>query len=265
MAILKGQLIFTGTIGDLTAYKRRDSDKIIIRQKGGPSKSKIKKSRKFDLVRKNNAEFGGRATATKWIRQAMWPQKSLADYGFTSSLNSLMKPMQELDTVSDLGRRSVLFTKNPHLLSGFNLNRRNIFDSIVRNPVIFSIHKESLSASLAIPSLVPGINFFTPGNMAMYSIVATLGILPDLHFNANGYRPQKPYKDQVLPAVFETKWHPTLSSSPAETIEMKLTTIPPDESFCLLLSIGIRFGNIIDEGKVKQEKYAGAAKILWVT
>lgn len=264
MGKLNNDFTFTGSVGNLTAYKRWDSDKIILRQKGGPSKKKIKTSPSCQRVRENNVEFGGRATATRWIRKALWPQKELADYGFTAALNSLMMPIQKLDTVSKRGERSVCITKNPTLLNGFNLNRRAIFDSIIRHPVRFTVSKKSLSASLDIPALIPGISLFAPGRQVLYSLVAALGVLPDLNLACDRYLPNEGYGDSPYPAVAETSWYPVVSGSAGETMSLQFRTVLPDQSFCLILSIGIRFGTIAAGGAVEHAVRAGAAKILWV-
>ena len=264
MAILHSKILFTGTIGDIVVVKRRDTGKYYARSK--PTRSKKKnKSKSGSSKERNQSEFGGRATATKWIRKALYPQKDLSDFGFTSALNRLVNPILQMDTTGEYGKRAIFFTKGHALLRGFNLNNKTIFDSIIRHPIDFFLSKESLYASVKIPDLMPGINFVVPGNQAMYRVVAALGIVPDLHCKNKKYTPGSDYDKLVSPVRAETRWYPVLKGSAVETLELKIPTAPPDESFCLLLSIGIRFGNIIDEGKVKQEKYAGAAKILWVT
>jgi len=262
MAHITSGFSFTGTIGNLSAYKRRGSDNIILRTKGGASKQKIKKSPAFAKTRKINAEFGGRATATKWIRRMIYQQKSLADFNFTGALNALLKPIQEMDRRNELGKRSILFTKNPKLLQGFNLNKKNIFDSIIRNPCSFSLSRDKLQARIDIPALIPGINFFVPGRYPMYCITTQLGILPDLFYSPNGYQPSKPRYENVPQLTASTDWYPSLVESPARSLEVKLLTAVPDQSFSLLLSLGICFGSISTENKVDQIKYAGAAKIL---
>src|SRR5207244_10094453 len=119
-----------------------------------------------------------------------------------------------------------------------------VFDSIIRNPVSHTLHKETLSASLRIPALMPGINFVAPGKPVMYRIVAALSILPDLHYNGHKYSPLPPYLDTLPAVAAQTIWHPVLSGSNAETLELALTATPPDNVFTLLLSIGIAFGEI---------------------
>src|SRR5690349_21717637 len=105
MARLVSPIELVGPVGNLSFYKRRDSDKIIIRTKGGASKEKIKTAEGFWRVRRNIGEFGGRSTTTKHIRRAIDPLRFIADYNIFGPLNNLLKPIQELDTTNDKGKR----------------------------------------------------------------------------------------------------------------------------------------------------------------
>jgi hypothetical protein len=131
MAKQESGLRFTGSLHNISAYKRRDMDTIIIRSKGGPSKKMIKSHPSFELTRKNNKEFGGRSTASKWIRRVLHPLKPPSDYNISGPLNSTLKPIQQMDTVSELGKRNIGLSKNPCLPEGFQLNRRNPFESVL--------------------------------------------------------------------------------------------------------------------------------------
>ena len=67
MAKLDGTIQFTGSLQNLSFYKMRGSDKIIVRKKGGPSRKQVKHSPNFENTRHNNSEFGGRALAAgRW-------------------------------------------------------------------------------------------------------------------------------------------------------------------------------------------------------
>jgi hypothetical protein len=131
MAKQESGLGFTGSLYNISAYKRRDMDTIIIRSKGGPSKRMIKSKPSFDLTRRNNKEFGGRSTASRWIMRILYPLKPLSDYNISGPLNSILKPIQEMDTVSELGKRNIGLSKNPRLPEGFQLNRRNLSKSVL--------------------------------------------------------------------------------------------------------------------------------------
>ncbi|MGB8192527.1 MAG: hypothetical protein WCF67_11445 [Chitinophagaceae bacterium] len=265
MARLLSDMPFTGSLGNISAYKMRGSDKIILRTKGGASKEKIKKAEAFEITRRLNAEFGGRSTGSKCIMRSMFPLKALADYNVAGPLNALIKPIQAMDTESDYGKRNIYFTRHPKLLEGFSLNKRNPFDSIVRNPVSCRLDKKNLSASIDIPALIPGINFFVPpGRHPLYSIIAVLGIIPDILFTTHGY---KPLATQSNPAHAASSWYPASKGSQATVLEVSLQGQDLEltaSSFSIMLSIGICFGTVGINDEVEQVKYAGAAKVLVV-
>lgn len=261
MGVMTPGFEFTGSVGNLSAYRMRGSDKIIIRTKGGASKEKIKKAPEFELTRRNNHEFGGRSTAVKWLRRMMHPVNGLADYNIAGSLNALLKPIQVSDTVNEKGKRNVCISKAPHLLEGFNCNKHNSFDSIVRNPVRCTISKETLTATIASPELMHGINFFIPGRFAFFSMVVSFGVVPDLFYGKDHYEPAQGYS-QFYPETVHTNWQPVLKGAAAETIEITLNTIPPDTNFSLMVSIGIRFGTMGENDEVLQLKRVGAGKVL---
>ncbi len=73
MAQLIGNIQVTGSLDNLSFYKMRGSDKIIVRKKGGPTRKQVKKSPKFENTRRNNMEFGGRSRAVGYIKNALWP------------------------------------------------------------------------------------------------------------------------------------------------------------------------------------------------
>ena len=93
MAKQQSGLGFTGSLHNISTYKRRDMDTIIIRLKGGPSKRMIKSNPSFELKRRINKEFGGRSTASKWIMRILYPLKPLSDYNISGPLNSALKPV----------------------------------------------------------------------------------------------------------------------------------------------------------------------------
>jgi hypothetical protein len=262
MAKLNGNFGFLGPLGNLSVYKRRDMPDPIMRTKGGPTKKQIKTSPRFEHTRRLNTEFGGRATASGAVMNALWHLKPLADYNIAGPVNSLLKHIQLMDTENEKGERNIVLTKNAFLLQGFSLNRKRLFNSIIRSEVSYHLLREEQRASIQIPALLPDINFHPEVTYPMYSLVATLGIIPDLFYNNWGYRPTGEQYRNVgsLPAY--TDWYPVLKGSPAQTLELKYPKQPPDEAYSLLLGIGIRFGVIKESGQIEQAPYAGSAKVL---
>lgn len=261
MARINPDSSFTGSLGNLSFYKMRGVDKPIVRTKGGASKQKIKTHPKFEATRQINAEFGGRATASKWIMRMLWPQKALADHNIAGPLNALMKPIQAMDTISELGKRHIALSQYPSILEGFSLNRKTGFDSIVRAHIGCQVSRDNLHVRVDIPALLPGINLYAPKAHPLYAITVVFGIIPDLFYTNRHYTPLNEYAG-MAPAVRMTEWYPLLEGSPATALEITHPIVPPDEQFSIMISIGIRFGMMRSATLIDQVPYAGAARVL---
>lgn len=192
----------------------------------------------------------------------MYPLKALADYNVTGPLNALVKRVQKLDEENVWGKRSILLSRNPRILEGFSLNRYTPFDGVVRNPLEYHIDRENLTAEVHIPELIPGINFVVPKQHAMFSFVATLGIIPDLHYDELKYQPADFGYLNMRPAIEETSWLPVQAGLSPTTLTLTLETPPPDDGFSLMLAIGIRYGAMITNTEIFQTRHAGAARVL---
>ncbi len=251
----------TGSVGNFSFYKMKGVDKPIVRSKGGASKQKIKTHPGFEATRRINAEFGGRATASKWIMRMLWPQKALADHNIAGPLNALMKPIQEMDNGSEYGKRNIALSQNPSILEGFSLNRKIGFDTIVRAHLGCTVSRNNLQARVEIPALLPAINLYAPNTHPLYGITIVMGIIPDLFYTPHQYAPRTDYSHHG-PEVNMTTWYPALEGSPATTLEIKYPVIPPDEQFSIIISIGIRFGMMRSATLIDQAPYAGAARVL---
>jgi hypothetical protein len=262
MAYLHG-LPITGRLGEFSAYKRWDSDKIIFRRKGGGSKEKIMTSKTCVRTRENMKEFGARAKMASWVRRAMWPQRLLADYNFIGSINPLVRPVQELDTQGKIGRRAIRLSTDPRILEGFSLNEKTTFDMIVQTSVHGQIIRHTRTATIALPELLPGINFTPRVNHPLFCIQAAIGLVPDIVFEEkhNRYEPVAWCRELRLDTLC-TPWYPTIKGAPASTLELDLKFLPPAEDYTLVLSIGICFGQPGRREDVEQVVRAGAAKIL---
>jgi hypothetical protein len=264
MAKLK-DLQFTGTLGDLTAYTMKGVDGVVLRKKNSISKERRRNDPAFASNRRSSAEFGGRATASKWITLMLHPQKALADYVYTGRINATLVPIQKMDTAGVPGQRNIMLSRNPHVLQGFSLNKQTLFDAMVRTPLSYSLSRESLSARVEMPVLAPDINFYVPPRYAMYQVVTVLGIVPDLFYGGegHGYLPSHRDYETYRPDIVRSAWHPVLRGSSAETVDLAIAGAPPpDQCFSLMLSVGICFGAMEGIDTIGQVKHAGSAKIL---
>ena len=166
-------------IGNLSAYRMRGVDKIVVRRKGGASKKRIKNDPEFENTRRNNTEFSGRALGVRYMMRALLPLKSVGDYNIAGPINKLMKHVQDRDEVNELGKRSVQLSMHGSLLEGFSLNCYSIFENVVKAPLTYSVSRETLTAKVEIPELVPGVNFSPSQKYPLFSVMAVLGVVPD--------------------------------------------------------------------------------------
>lgn len=257
MAKLEGTFQFTGSLQNLSAYKMQGSDKIILRKKGGPSKKQVKYSPNFENVRRNNKEFGGRALAAACIKRNLYPLLFLADYNITGPLNALLQPIQKMDTESEWGQRHILLTKQPRLLEGFSLNRRYLFETIVRTPVICRLQGQQ--AIIDLPALLPAINFMAPGNYNWYKFIGVAGLIPDVYYTEHGYQPME--SEYFNHAISESDWLPV--NAPTAAASLVIDDLPEQKpgNCSSMVALGIAFG-IMNGTEIKPVKYVGGAKVI---
>ena len=261
MAILKG-IEFTGPLGNHSAYRMKGVEGIVFRTKGGPTAKQIKKGKNFAGTRKTMSEFSGRSATSKWIMHMLQPLKALADYNIAGPLNGLVRPVQEMDTANAVGKRHVHLTKNPGILDGFSLNQNTILETIVRAPITCNMSRETLSAEVTIPALIPDINFKPHPKHQLYSFQVVLGVVPDMYHSTSQYYARSLSLEQVQPVLAESNWFSSQNGSEALKLVLKHNAVPRDKGFTLMLSVGIRYGMILGPDKIQQVKYAGAAKIV---
>lgn len=264
MAIAAGVVNFTGPMGDVSAYRMKGTDKIIMRRKGGVSKQRIKTHPNFDLTRRNNEEWKACIGASKNIRNAMNVVTRLADYNFSGHLHALCKNIQLDDTANEKGKRSVSLSTSAYKLEGFGLNKYNSFDSIVRHPLQYSINRVSGTATVNIPELISNINLHNPKKQPLYRFVMVLGTAADMLYCEIG----KKYRPSIAEIPFAishyTPWHSWKENNAATTIVLSLPDWQDAAGVSLILAAGIEFGVPLSNAVVQSVKYAGAGKVLRV-
>jgi hypothetical protein len=222
---------------------------VVMRAKGGPSARQIKHSPRFGKTRNNMAEFAICAIAGRQARLALSGLHGIADYNITPALNALCKKIQLLDTGNAHGERQVLFSQHAYLLEGFNLNRRNNFDSVLHSPLRYTANTRNCSATVSVPSLLPGVNLLLPGDFAFYRLVFTLAALPDA-----------PTRESLIcHASAEAAWTASHTAATAQEYTLQFPQHRPlPTGVSLVLGVGIE----LSADGMKAVKYAGAGKVL---
>lgn len=262
MARLESEFTFIGPAGNFSAYRMRGVDGIILRKKGGVSRKRIKNDPNYAPTRHLNAEFGGRSKVTHYILRALHPLNKLRDYNLPGPLNACLRPAQLADTVNRRGERHIALSQHPAVLEGFSLNRKRIFESVVSAPVLCHINRETFSAEVTFPKLIPRVNFSPPREFQHYGFQAALGIVPDHFFTPHGYEPAKEYFWNTPSVLMETPWYTSSNGSESIALPMNIPYLPPDENFTLILTIGLRFGKVGRNGTIEQVPYTGSARIF---
>lgn len=262
MAILSGAINFTGPLGNLSVYELRNTGKIVVRQKGGPSREKVKKHSSFELTRKYNAEWKACIETAKQLNRSLCFIKHVAGYNYTGSLNGLCKSIQKEDNTSPVGQRPVLVSRYGHKLAGFTLNRENGFESIVKHPLQYSLDKDNGTALIQVPEIVPGISLYNPRPHPLYRLVFVLGTVADMVYNAEQKRYSMATDKPIHPVVVSTAWHGHREKMEALEISITLESYEPHPQLSLVLAACIEFGTPVSQSEIRPIKYSGAAKIV---
>ena len=261
MARSEGNFGFTGSLGNLTAYKRQGSDKVILRTKGGASKNIIRRSPKFAKLRLCQTEFGACSTLGARMRRSFWGIKHLADSYISGHINAFLKSILNQDTENKKGQRAILISRYRYLFDGFNLNRQNPFNTVMRHPVSCTLSRDTGTANITIPQLLPGMGFYNPSKYPMYRFIVVLGVIPDMAFAKKQYEPVS--ASRLIPEYHFTEWSDSTQSAPIRNIELQLKEFTGlADSNSLLLSMGIEFGYPVSNAVTKAVKYTGSACIL---
>jgi hypothetical protein len=259
MSKIKSTIPLVGKVDNLSAYKMKGIEDIVIRRRGGASKNKIQTSPTFERTRENYTEFGGVAKAASNVRWALAYVRHLADHNITPILNALCKIIQLRDTVRPRGQRTILFSQCRFLLEGFNLNKHHPFDSVVRYPVHCSINRETGTAVVQLPNLLPGVNMILPWKYPMFRFIVAMGVIDDREYNYE--HPAPSAATCVLPLY--TEWQMAQQIYAGDSIELKLNdTKPLTDAQTIVVSVGIEMGMPMSTELICPVKYAGCAKLI---
>ena len=249
-----------GNLGDYSIYKRKDSDKWIIRGKGGASPEKFRKDPKMARCRANAKTFGGASITGKTIRYAMMDVAELGHSNLSGAINAIASKIRKLTPITTPGQDEIIFSNGLHLLQGFNLNKVNVFDSVVSTPLQWAIDRITHKATLQLPQLTPGMNLKNPWNLPYCRFVINLGIIRDMYFDGTKYRTMTPnIPDHTI--LERTEWASVNVPHPAQSFSLQFDNPIFDDHCYLMLSVGIEFGKQV-EGGIGAVTDAGCAKIV---
>ena len=268
MAIVKGPFQLSGSISNVSFYTRKDSDKVIMRTKGGVDKKKINRSPQYESFRSQQKEWSGCTKMAATVRYAMWDIHKLGDYNITPVLNSLMNKIQKASTEGEKGSRPVCLSNYKQALEGFNLNRKYPFNSILRVSTQTVLNRQELQAVVQVDRINPANDLQNVQNLPYFRLIATLGTVsdmerPDIRFN---YQPTVPMMHGATISV-KSNWYRANTIVEAHTLQLQFDEKDIAEltdKVTVMVGMGIEFGTTGIDGQPEAVKYAGSAKVLKV-
>jgi len=268
MARMKKFMQMTGSMAMISMYTRQGSDEVIIRMKGGANRTQIETKPEFEKVRLNNKEWQGCTAMGRSIRLAFFTMKSVEDYPVNGSLNALCKQMQHADKEHELGKRSVCLSQHKELMAGFTFSKKQVFESVLRVPVTATLDRDSGIAQIDIPVINTELYLYNFRGLPYFRIMGILGGVADRFYS----EVKKEYVElqsgfyNEEKNTYQSEWMPAVGVIPAQSFKLyyPLTINPIPEDITLLLSIGIKFGKMGNDGKPAEVKYAGSGKVLLV-
>lgn len=184
MAIQKGHIKYTGTLGDVRHFKMKGLPGFYAGMKGGPTEEQVLNDEAFVRTRENMNEFGGCAIAAKSVRVGLSQlMKQMSDPQLTGRLTAIMKKINLEDQTEARGYRAILITSQPQYLLGLAFNKNVSFDGIFYAPFTLVGAEDRLSATLTVPAFNP-INYLSvPAGATHFRLINTVSVISDYAYN----------------------------------------------------------------------------------
>jgi hypothetical protein len=193
------------------------------------------------------------------------PVKHLKGHAnYTGKLQKVCARICKQDNDHPIGERHFLFSQYGKMLEGFSINLDNTFDTLLSQPLQYSLDAVAGSALVAIPDILPGINLYNPLKQPLYRFIISLGVMPDLQYdsNWNEYRAAITHNYAVQQAT--TPWYGWGRPATPGTLQLSIPNWQIQPGLSLILAAGIEFGSMKSPGEIQYTKYAGAGKVLAV-
>lgn len=170
MAKQQGAVLMSGTLDDLTFYKR--GNRYFIRKHNPVPRERILTETNFKRTRENSTEFGKVASDGKLLRNSIAPLLlCIKDGAIHNRLVKLLMQVMRSDGISERGKRSIN-KGNLSLLTGFEFNSHAMLPVILGVGIKSSINRATGELLLEVPSFVPGMVMSAPAGATHYKIVS---------------------------------------------------------------------------------------------
>jgi hypothetical protein len=264
MAILKGPLQFTGSVGNLTASVDKKTGRVILSEKKASNKKGFKNCDNLPRVKENNNEFAGLNIWTKLIRSGIDELIHLKKGRHNGNLVSIGKRIQLMGQNGLRGFRNITTSKFNYPLIGYNWNDEHPFDIACDVKPEVSITDDRRVVTISMNHFRSFQKFKWTEYVRYYRVYLSIFELPDVEWNEDF--------NQYFPVYFNTTFGEALSVSDW----MSVDPIPfdfqisaafdenklPREKTTVLVSMGFEFASDMQHGSPYIVQGNGTAKIV---
>ncbi len=164
-----GLIQLRGAVANMSFYKNK-IDGYLARKKGGVTKERIQTDPKYELTRKNMAEFARAGLASKVFRRVFRSLLSrTTDKRMTGRLTREMVKVIREDAVNLRGQRNVI-DGDASLLQGFEFNVHRALEEAVLVEIATSIDRATGALTVDIPVITPTTDLGIPEGATHFRI-----------------------------------------------------------------------------------------------
>ena len=187
MAILKGPLQFTGSLGSMRSYYDKDSGKQILATKGGVNKNILKNNKSLARVRDMNREFKACSMWAKLVRNGTEDLRYLKNGRIHGKLISIAKALQKMNEEDHYGYRRIESSKFNYPLIGFSMNNAHPFKTVFQLEPDISITEDRSEVTLSMNNFISNSKFKWAERISYYRVYLTIVELQDVEWD-EGHR-----------------------------------------------------------------------------
>jgi hypothetical protein len=183
MAYQTGIMSYRGSFKSIRNWKNKKDPKIYAGEKGGANRDLIMNNPAFALTRDNMCEFKGCGVAVKAIRQGLIhliPEHT--DTHFTARLVKIVKKINVKDTLTEHGKRSIIFSDNRALLKTLTLHESRKIDHQLRRYITTEHAESRAEATIRVNGLNPNL-LLVPVEAQYYRVMTHLSVISDYSFS----------------------------------------------------------------------------------
>jgi len=268
MVKIKGPFQLSGSMGEISFYTMRGSKKVIMRGKGGAKKEKIRNSPKFAEFRKLQKEFGSCSKFGSLARYAFGGLHRVAGFNLNPRLISKAKKVMKLDTVSEVGQRSIKLSEYKEILEGFDFNDEYPINTVLRVIPRWEIDREQLKGFVTFPRINTDINLLNIQKLPFFRLLIAIGTISDIIYDPD----KKEYLALVSGVHGHSRtltgdWNSSKTILPEQTMTIQMSEeeiAQMTENVTVVLTMAVEFGNVGGSKEPVEVKYAGCGKVIAV-